>query len=109
MNIYISAPITGRTDEDVTFVFSYVRTQLEYYGHRVIDPWAIGQMLPPLSHDQYIEIDKAIIAQAADAVFFCAGWQSSKGCQSELALCEELDIKTYFDISEVAREAQSGN
>lgn len=109
MNIYISAPITGRTVDDITLVFSYAKTQLEYYGHRVIDPWAIGQTLPELKHEDYLAIDKEIIARAADAVYFCAGWQSSKGCQSELALCEALGIKTYFDISEVAKEAQGGN
>lgn len=103
MNIYISAPITGRTAEDITFVFSYAKTQLEYLGHKVINPWAIGQLLPELTHEQYIAIDKAIIAQAADAVFFCAGWHNSEGCRKEEAFCRSLKIPRYFDISEVAK------
>lgn len=103
MNIYISAPITGRTTDDVALVFSYAKTQLEYYGHRVINPWAIGQLLPELTHEQYLAIDKEIITQAADAVFFCGGWQNSKGCKSEEALCRALGKLCFFDISEVAR------
>lgn len=104
MNIYISAPITGRKISEIETNYGYAQTQLEYLGHRVINPWAIGKSLPPLSHDNYLAIDKAIIKHAADAVYFCHGWQLSKGCQSELTFCEANGIKVYFDIAEVAKE-----
>lgn len=102
MNIYISAPITGRTKDDIEFCFAYAKTQLEYYGHKTINPYAIGKMLPELTHEQYLAIDEAIIRNAADAVYFFAGWRESKGCQLEHKLAEDLGLVIFEDISEVA-------
>ena len=102
MNVYISAPITGRTKDDNDFVFAYAKGQVEYYGHKVIDPWTLGKMLPELTHEQYLAIDEAIIRNAADAVYFFAGWRESKGCQQEHKLAEELGLVIFEDISEVA-------
>lgn len=101
MNIYISAPITGRTAIDNDLVYEYAKTQLIYLGHNVISPWHISKLLPTLTHEQYMAIDKAIIKNAADAVYFVNGWRSSTGCNEELAFCKENDIKTFMSFDEV--------
>lgn len=106
MNIYLSAPITGRTEEDNNLVFAYTKTQLAYYGHFVIDPWAISKHLPRLSHEQYMAIDKEIIKSAADAVFFAPGWKSSRGCNIEHEFALSLGLPIYYDIAEIAKEAE---
>lgn len=105
MNIYLSAPITGRTADDNNLVFEYCATQLRYYGHFVINPWELGKCLPVLEHEKYMAIDFEIIKQAADAVFFAPGWSSSHGCRLEHDYAEALGLKIYHDIAEIAREA----
>lgn len=103
MNIYISAPITGRTKDDIEFCFAYAKTQLEYYGHKTVNPYAIGKMLPELTHDQYLAIDDAILLHGGiDAVYFFAGWRESEGCRHEHRIAEELGLVIFEDISEVA-------
>lgn len=106
MNIYISAPISGRTAADNDFLFEYTKGQLEYYGHKVINPWAIGKLLPKLSHDQYLAIDREIIKHAADAVFFAPGWIHSDGCKQEYEFCKRNEIQIYEDIAQIAKEAE---
>lgn len=109
MNIYISAPITGRTEIDNDLVFEYAKTQLIYLGHKVISPWHISKLLPTLTHEQYMAIDKALIKNAADAVYFVSGWQHSAGCCEELEFCNENKIKTFHSLDELMAYEKEGH
>ena len=101
MNIYISGPITGRTEYDCTITFAIKQSEVESFGHTPINPWAIGAYLPKLTHEQYIAIDLEIIKQAADAVYFMPGWRNSRGCVIEHDFCEKQGIPIIEKISDL--------
>lgn len=106
MNIYISAPISGRTDADNKLVFDYAVTQVHYWGHFAINPYAISRLLPVMSHDSYMAIDFEIIKQCADAIYFFPGWKTSEGCRLEHDMAEALGIRIIEDIAEIAKEGK---
>lgn len=80
MLIYISGAISN--DPDYKRKFTDAEKKLTIQGHKVINPAFVGVVLPELSHNQYLHIDKAMI-DICDAVYFLQGWGQSLGAREE--------------------------
>lgn len=94
-NVFISVPMNGRTIEDV----------MADITQAFMD---IPKLLPGeelnISHNAYCSapcgsgrlyyLGSAIrTMDAADVVYFCKGWENSKGCQVEHYVCELYGIQ----------------
>ena len=110
MNIYISGPITGRSDEENEKAFNEAKLEIMKLGHVPVSPWDIGKVLPrSFTHSDYMDIDIEILRRC-DAVVFIDGWEKSDGCQLEHAIVrswqlsvdpEFPDIKVYYSIASI--------
>lgn len=109
MNIYISGPITGRSNEDNEKAFNEAKLEIMKLGHVPVSPWDIGKALPrSFTHSDYMAIDIEILRRC-DAVVFIDGWEKSDGCQYEHALTRTWqfiqpagpNIKGYYSIASI--------
>ncbi|MBR5299840.1 MAG: DUF4406 domain-containing protein [Bacteroidales bacterium] len=107
MNIYISGPITGRSEAECEMKFNKAQNEIEKLGHTAVNPWQIGKLLPKnLSHKDFMDIDKEILVKC-DAIYMMPDWNKSKGCREEHRLMVILDdciddsTKIFYELSEI--------
>lgn len=82
MIVYIAGKITG--DPAYQIKFNHAKNQLEFQGHKVINPAMLPEGLWP---ESYMPINLAMI-EAADAVCFIGDWWDSRGARLERAYAE---------------------
>lgn len=93
--VYISVPITGK---DITFIklhLDLVKKGLVSNGHEPVTPFDAS----PDYNASYAEhMGKDIQALLeCDAVYFCRGWQESKGCQAEYEVARIYGKQMLFE------------
>lgn len=83
MNVMISQPMRGKTNEQIREERKELIKILEDKGHKVID--TILAKETPNGNDEAINcLSKSIeILGTVDAVVFMPGWQQSRGCVIE--------------------------
>ena len=102
MNIYISAPITGRTAAECEMKFNKAKNDILKRGHFAVSPWDISKSLPvTFQHDDYLAVDIEVMRRC-DAVLFLDGWYQSKGCRRERECCHHYGITILDSIEEVS-------
>ena len=82
MKIYIAGKITGFTRADYQAKFLIAQKNLEYAGHKVMNP-AYVNATDGFEHEDYIHICYAMI-DVCDAIYMLKDWQQSKGARMEL-------------------------
>lgn len=81
MKVYISLPITGHPIEEVKQKAEKAKQKLTGMGYDVVSPLDLHKEYDkPYSYYMGKDIEALI---DCDAVFFCSGWQESKGCTLE--------------------------
>lgn len=82
--VYLSLPITGRPLEEARVYARVVKKELQLQGCEVITPFEVC----PDSEEPYSRLmGRSIEALLeCDAVYFCIGWQRSKGCMAEFEI-----------------------
>lgn len=91
MRVYISGPITGT--EDYIERFAKAKAALQADGNSVINPAALGEVLPAdATHAEYMELCLPLV-KMADAIFMMNGYEKSKGARMELE-CAIANKKT---------------
>ncbi len=99
MKIYISLPITGHDIEQVEARCIFTAAILQKQGNTPISPLDLDHRDP---EDYEAVIGTGITALlCCDAVYFCNGWETSKGC-----LLEYQAAKIYG--KEIILERQEG-
>lgn len=93
MRIYISGPITGRTDYKKRF--AEAEQLLNAAGYVVINPAKVNAQLPEVSQKDYMKTSLAML-DMSDAIFMLQGWQESKGCAIEFEYAYEHGIHIIF-------------
>ena len=92
MKIFISQPMTGRTNEEIV---SERQALIDYYtnlGHEVIDTVFNFDDVEAKHIDVYY-MGYSIVAMAnADLVVFMDGWQNSRGCKLEYELAKQYEV-----------------
>lgn len=94
--IFISQPMNGKTTEEIENERNYIIERLrENESVEIIDSffkdkpyeasplWYLGESIKMMSE--------------ADAVFFCNGWQTARGCQIEHDCALEYGIDTMYE------------
>lgn len=94
--IYLSGPISGTNDYIVRFARAETRLQ---YKWRVINPAAVGYVLPELDFETIMRIDTVLLLQC-DAIYMMKGWEGSTGCQLEYDLAVDSGITIYYESEE---------
>lgn len=93
MKIYLSLPITGHNIDDVKKKAQSVAAMLRHKGNEVITPFDVSSddTAPYALH-----MGKDIQALLeCDAVYFCNGWNESKGCRLEHAAALVYEKKIF--------------
>lgn len=99
MKIYISLPITGYDIEQVEARCIFTAAILQKQGHTPISPLDLDHR-DPENYEAVIGTDITALL-CCDAVYFCNGWETSKGC-----LLEYQAAKIYG--KEIILEQQKG-
>lgn len=95
MQIIISQPMKGLTEEQIRINRSAVVAELEAQGHTIID--SIFPDFPSASTKNvplyFLGRSFMLIAEQADAVYFMNGWQEARGCKMEYEACKEYGVQ----------------
>lgn len=93
--VYISIPISGKDINQVKLYLDLVKNGIKSSGSDPITPFDVS----PYSNASYAEhMGKDIQALLeCDAVFFCRGWQNSKGCQAEFEVAKIYGKQMIFE------------
>lgn len=84
--IYISGQITGRKDYQEKFNIAELKLKLT--GLEVINPAKLNDVLPELTHEQYMTICMAELS-LCDSIYMLKGYEKSKGAMQELKWAQE--------------------
>lgn len=93
--VYISIPISGKDITEVNLHVDLAKKGLESNDYNPITPFDAS----PDSNASYAEhMGRDIQAiLECDAVYFCRGWQDSKGCQAEYEVAKIYGKKMVFE------------
>lgn len=82
MKTYISLPITGHDFNQVVAQCRQAAAHLRQQGHTPVSPI---ELHPDQDRTcgQYIGRDIEVLIDQCEAIYFCEGWETSKGCQLE--------------------------
>lgn len=91
VQLFISQPMRGRSDEEITAEREYVKLAAERILKEeveVIDNFTQGGSVEPLEH-----LGESLKFMAkANWVWFCDGWELARGCKIENLCAREYDI-----------------
>ena len=95
--VYISAPISSRPKHVATHVFNMAESILYKKGYNVvINPLKLNH--PDNStYGEYIGVDIRELIDNADAIYFCRGWEASKGCMLEFCAGKVYGKEIMFE------------
>lgn len=93
--VYISIPISGKDINQVKLYLDLVKNGIKSSGSDSITPFDVS----PDSNASYAEHMGKDIQDLleCDAVFFCRGWQNSKGCQAEFEVAKIYGKQMIFE------------
>ena len=94
----ISVPMTGRKPGRIEMDKKRARHFLEGFGYTVVDV-NFAEKNPGITEEQYAIMclsDALMQLQRCQAVFFCDGWRTSRGCQVEHFVAKMYGIKTIY-------------
>lgn len=90
MKIYISGKISGT--HDYLERFKKAEDILKADGWQVINPAAIGDLLPKnTTYKQYMQLDLMLLSMC-DAIYMINGWENSEGAKAEHQYAEALGL-----------------
>ena len=93
--VYISAPITGRTKYVIKSVFLCAEKELAKFGYNTINPTKLCNEKMTIGECMGTDIKELV--DNADAVYFCRGWEKSKGCLLEFAAAKIYGKEIMFE------------
>lgn len=97
--VYVSHPYTGDEKENVKSARKYCRwIKANNPDWIIFNPLDNNKFMHKCDyeHDDYMDIDLAIIKELCDIVVMCGNWKSSIGCTKELAMARAMGKEIYF-------------
>ncbi len=91
IKLFISQPMRGRSDEEISTEREYVKLAAERISKEevmVIDSFFQGDDMKPL---EYLGESLKLLA-GADWAWFCDGWEQNRGCRIENQCAREYGI-----------------
>lgn len=99
MNIFVSMPMNGKTDEEILNKIEEIRHKLPL--DEVKTGFINFYYMPETNNTPVYCLDWAIQEMAnCDVVYFAQGWQTARGCQIEHDICVEYGIPMMFEDDE---------
>lgn len=97
MKIYISLPITGYELSERRNYAERVKARLKRINQQaeVVTPFDVNPD-QELSYAEYMGNDIAALL-TSDAVYFCKGWDKSRGCRLEHSAAFHYTIRTIYE------------
>ncbi len=101
MRIYISIPISGLDLATQQILAAQTAEKIRTLGHEPVNPFETPLAPPEWSErEKYAyymgrDIEKLLLC---DAIYFCEGWQESRGCRVESYIAEAYHIKHCHDL-----------
>lgn len=105
MKAMIVQPMAGKTDQEIMDARNRAKKQLEDIGYEVVnslfnmdEDWlrATGTVHVPVL---YLGESLKVMSRC-HAVYFCAGWESARGCMIEHAVATEYGLLTMYENSD---------
>lgn len=94
MKLFISQPMAGRGEEDLIREREWVIAQMRRrYGP---DVEIIDSLLRPDKDPVWLLGESIKLMSLADAVYFCRGWQRSRGCMVEYMIAGSYGINVIM-------------
>lgn len=93
--VYISIPISGKDITEVKLHLDIVKNGLVSELCEPVTPFDVSQD-SNASYAEHMGRDIQALLEC-DAVFFCFGWQDSKGCQAEYEVAKIYGKKMFFE------------
>ena len=94
--VYVSLPISGKDIEEVRAKAEKVKNWLKCETVDVITPFDVCN-IEGLPYETYMARDIEALIGQSDTVYFCEGWQDSKGCRLEHAAAQIYGKETWFE------------
>lgn len=93
--VYISIPISGKDISEVKLHLDIVKNGLVSNGYEPITPFDVSPDFNA-SYAEHMGRDIQALLEC-DAVYFCRGWQDSKGCQAEYEVAKIYGKQIVFE------------
>lgn len=98
----ISQPMRGKTEQEIKHERELAQAALESIGYQVLDN--TGGTLEPIEieYSDGVNIPLFCLAESlsvmamCDAVYFCKGWQDSRGCRVEFQAAIAYGLQVLF-------------
>lgn len=99
MNIFVSMPMNGKTDEEIIAKLSEV--DKKFSEDHIVCGYIDAIDMVNVKHISVRCLSKAIDRMSyCDVVYFAQGWQTARECQIEHDICMEYDIPMMFEDDE---------
>lgn len=114
MNVMISQPMGGKTEEQILDVKQKATEYLESQGHIVIDTLFNGYEFSDetLERNGIVSIPVYFLGESikqmakCDAVYFCDGWEKARGCLIEHGVAKAYGLKILYEGLDDCKDGQ---
>ena len=96
----ISQPMSGLSDEEIESVRNVAIKKLQDRGYIILNTFFDDDVFVDIISDKQVEnaglyyLSKSIeYMSSCDAVYFCRGWESARGCKTEHDIAEAYGLK----------------
>lgn len=97
MQVFISQPMNGKTNEEIRNERESVVRILETEGYTILDS-IVSESAPETSHEGVWYLGKSILLLSiADAVYFMDGWEDARGCKIEHTIAIDYNLNIIQD------------
>lgn len=106
MKAMFSAPMAGRTDEEVAKVRNNAKALIEQLGYEFVNTVFRDEEEWNVDHLKASGVQNIPLAYLAgslrnmskcDAILFCKGWENARGCQIEHEAAKKYGILILFE------------
>lgn len=94
--VYLSGAITGYNRETYMSKFHDAENRFRKKGYAVINPAAVCDELPEMTHHEYMEVALLLLSMS-DYIFVIDGAETSKGVKAEIKRAKELNIERIYE------------
>lgn len=95
----ISQPMRGKTKEEILAVRNEASRVLEDMGYEVVDTYYSKYSVPCYANNGALyHLGQSLTEMArCDAVYFCRGWEDTRGCRIEHEVAEVYGIERIYE------------
>ena len=97
MEVFISQPMMGKSNEQIRKERADLVEELENEGYEVIDSIVAETPEEAFNEPVYYLSKSIYLLSQADAVYFMPGWDKARGCEIEHDICVRYSIKIMND------------